>query len=50
MALEELGDNNKDIYENKKFDPVSKVVDLLLSDKPVKQSYQELLTMKDRLD
>lgn len=49
-ALDKLGDDNKDFYENRKFDPVSKVVDILLSDKPVKQSYQELLSMKGDLD
>ena len=48
-ALTSLGESNSDFFSDRKFDPVSKVVDLLLSGKQ-KQSYQELLSMKDRLD
>ena len=49
-ALASLGDDYSDLYENKKFNHVDKVCDLLLSDKPVKQSYQEILILKGSLD
>lgn len=46
-----LGSGNADLYERRKFDPVSKVVDILLDDdKTVKESYQELLQVQKTLD
>ena len=45
-----LGEAHSDFTERGKFDAVSKVVDILLVEKPVKQSYQELLSLKDQLD
>ena len=46
-----LGEGNKDLHQRRKFDPVSKVVDILLNDeKTVKASYQELLEVQQNLD
>jgi len=50
QALSQLGSENGDFHENRRFDPVSKVVDILLAEKSVKQSYKELLSVKDGLD